>query len=73
MLSFLCSLNFPDKNTGAISSSRGFSEFGDQTLLFHPLHWQVDSLPLEPPGKPKMEDSISRKAVGLGSFLYNCL
>ena len=36
----------------AISSSRGSSQARDQTLL-HLLHWQVGSLSLAPPGKPK--------------------
>ena len=30
----------------AISYSRGSSQSGDQTLVSHLLHWQVDSLPL---------------------------
>ena len=38
----------------AISSSRGSSQPRDQIhSLFSLLHWQVDSLPLAPPGKPR--------------------
>ena len=37
----------------AISSCSGiFLTQGSNLSLLHPLHWQVDSLPLEPPGKP---------------------
>ena len=51
--SFLCPWNFPDKNTGAISSSRGFSELGDQTssfilcigrwILYHWATWEAQN------------------------------
>ena len=34
-------------------SSRGSSQFRDQTRVSCLLHWQVDSLPLVPPGKPQ--------------------
>ena len=37
----------------AIFSSRGSSWPRDQTLTSYLLQWQVDSLPLVPPGKPK--------------------
>ena len=37
-----------------ISSSRGSSQPKDQThISYIYLHWQVGSLPLAPPGKPK--------------------
>ena len=37
----------------AISSFRGiFLTQGSNPCLLHLLHWQVDSLPLTPPGKP---------------------
>ena len=37
---------------GAISYSRGSSQPTDQIHVSCLLHWQVDSLPLAPPGKP---------------------
>ena len=37
---------------GAISSSRGSSLPRDWNNLLRFLHWQADSLPLAPPGKP---------------------
>ena len=40
----------------AISSSRGSSPPSDRTLVSYIyLHWQVDSLPLSPSGKPQNE------------------
>ena len=40
----------------AMSSSRGFSWSGDQTrCLLHLLHWQADSLALEPPKKEDLK------------------
>ena len=48
----LCPWDAPCKNTGlAISSSRGiFQTQGSNPSLFRLLHWQLGSLPLEPPG-----------------------
>ena len=51
----LCSWNFPGKNTGGschfllqgIFPTRGLNPH-----LLHLLHWQENSLPLAPPGKP---------------------
>ena len=45
----------PDKNTGVGCHAflQGiFPALGLNLYLFRLLHWQADSLPLEPPGKP---------------------
>ena len=49
----LCHRNFQARilEQVAISSFRGSSQ-GSNPCLLHLLHWQVDSLPLAPPGKP---------------------
>ena len=51
----LCPWNFPGKNTRACCHFllRGiFPTQGSNLCLLHFLHWQADSLPLAPPGKP---------------------
>ena len=40
----------------AISRTQGLNR-----SLLHLLHWQVDSLPLVPPGKPNLNDSLNQK------------
>ena len=53
---FLCPWNFPGKNTGVGCHAlfRGiFTTQGSNLRLLRVLHWQVGSLPLAPPGKPK--------------------
>ena len=50
-----CPWNFPGKNTGVSCHSLLQGIFPTQGLnpcLLHILHWQSDSLPLTPPGKP---------------------
>ena len=55
LLELLCPWDFPGKNTGVgyhallqgISPTQGWNP-----CLLHILHWQSDSLPLTPPGKP---------------------
>ena len=52
----LCSWDFPGKNTGVGCHAllQGiFLTQGSNPHLLCLLHWQVDSLPLEPPGKTK--------------------
>ena len=52
---FLCPWDFPDKNTGVgchFLLQGSFSTQGWNPHLLRLLHWQVDSLPLAPPGKP---------------------
>ena len=47
----------PGKNIGAGCHAflQGiFSTQGSNSCLLHLLHWQVDSLPLVPPGKPSL-------------------
>ena len=49
------SLNFPGKNTGMgchFLLQEIFPTQGSNLHLFSLLHWQEDSLPLAPPGKP---------------------
>ena len=48
----LCPWNSPGKNTGVGSHSLLQGIFPTQGLNLGFLHWQVDSLPSEPPGKP---------------------
>ena len=51
----LCPWDFPGKNTGASCHSllQGiFRTQGSNSRLLLILHWQADSLPAEPPGKP---------------------
>ena len=48
----LCPWNSPDKNTGVGSCSLLQGIFPAQGLNPGLLHWQADSLPCEPPGKP---------------------
>ena len=51
----LCPWNFPGKNTrvGCHFLLEGiFLTQGSNPCLWHLLHWQADSLPLGPPGKP---------------------
>ena len=50
-----------DKNTGVGCHAllQGiFLTQGSNLYLLQLLHWQVGSLPLEPPGKPKWETAI---------------
>ena len=52
----LCPWDFPGKNTGVGCHFLPQGIFLTQGLnppLLHLLHWQADSLPLEPPGKPQ--------------------
>ena len=52
---FLCPWDSPGKNTGVGSHAllqRIFLIQGSNPSLLCLLHWQVNSLPLEPPGKP---------------------
>ena len=64
----LCPWNFPDKNTG-----RGdyflfqgiFLTQGLKTCLFRLPHWQADSLPLAPPGKPITLEQNSAKTSAM--------
>ena len=56
---FLCPWNFTKKNNGVfqariISSSRIPSRPRDLICISCILHWQVDSLQLGPPGKPRI-------------------
>ena len=51
----LCPWDSPGKNTaGGVATpfSRGSSWPRDWSCVYYVLHWQVDSLPTEPPGRP---------------------
>ena len=43
-------------------SRRIFPTQGSNPRLLHLLHWQADSLPLAPPGKPDMKHTIPQKS-----------
>ena len=65
----LCSWDFPGKNTGVGCHSllEGIFPTQESNLhLWHLLHWQVGSLPLAPPGKPRTD---GKTHLALGSFL----
>ena len=54
----LCPCDSPGKNTGVDCHAllQGiFPTQGSNLHLLCFLHWQVDSLPLAPPGKPKVQ------------------
>ena len=59
----LCPWDSPDKNTGVGCHAllQGiFPTQGRNSCLLGLLHWQVDSLPLAPPGKPFSELGASK-------------
>ena len=49
----LCPRNFTGKNTGVGCHFLHQGIFLTQGASLRPLHWQIDSLSLAPPGKPK--------------------
>ena len=64
-------MGFPGRNTGVSYHALLQEIFLTQGLnphLLHLLHWQVDSLPLVPPGQPKQE--IEGPLIYLGQFRY---
>ena len=66
--------NFPGKNTGVgyLSLLQGiFPTQGLIPKLLHLLHWQVNSLPLAPPGKP--QEHLLLESRGLKRSLEACL
>ena len=57
LIRFLCPWNSPSKNTGVdchFLLQRIFPTQGLNPCLQHLLHWQADSLPVVPPGKPNL-------------------
>ena len=61
---FLCPWDYPGRNTGVGSHSLLQGIFLTQGLnshLVHLLHWQVSSLPLTPPGKPFILNTLRQK------------
>ena len=50
----LCPQDSPGKNTGVSCHAFLLGIFSTQGSNLHFLHWQVDSSPIEPPGKPEM-------------------
>ena len=55
----------------AVPFSRASSQTRGQICISHPLlHWQVGSLPLVPPGKPKDLAFVSSLAKTSPSFYY---
>ena len=66
----------PGKNTGVGCHALLQGIFPTQRLsscLLCLLHWQVDSLPLEPPGKPNLYTSSSKKKIDFFLPLINNL
>ena len=66
----LCPWNFPDKNTGlgCYFLLQGiFPTQGSNQHLLCLLHWQADSLPSRPPGKPSWEYSLSERKIIIGT------
>ena len=61
--SILCPRDSPGKNTGVgchFLLQEVFPTQESNLCFLHFLHWQVDSLPTEPPGKPNMiQDKLS--------------
>ena len=72
--------DFPGKNTGVgcyFLLSRIFPTQGSNP---HLLHWQADSLPSEPSGKPKENDSLEQIirmkpqiSWGKKKYLHDCV
>ena len=59
------SMGFSGKNTGVHGHTllQGiFPTQGSNPRLLYLLHWQVDSLPLVPPGKPDMKHMIPKES-----------
>ena len=59
------SMGFSGKNTGVRCHTllQGiFPSQGSNPRLLYLLHWQVDSLPLVPPGKPDMKHMIPKES-----------
>ena len=58
----LCPWNFPGKNTGvgchALLQGISLTQ-GSNPHLLHLLHWQAGSLPLVPPGKPLVAQTVN--------------
>ena len=63
----LCPWDSPDKNTGMGCQAifQGILTQGLNPCLFPLLHWQVDSLPLAPLGKPSIYVSVQLSRVRL--------
>ena len=57
----------------AISYPRGSSQPRDQTHVSCLLHWQVDSLPLSPPGKPPEPTSNAHLTSLFSSFPFSSI
>ena len=55
----LCPWNFPGKNTGVGCHALLQGIFPTQGLNLGLLHWQADSLPLAPPGKPTTREATA--------------
>ena len=65
----LCPWDFPGNNTAVgchCLLQRIFLTQGSNPCLLPLLHWQVDSLPLAPPGKPKCPVKKKKKALHFG-------
>ena len=78
-IQLFCAWDSPGKNTGVGCHAllQGIFPTHGMTLhLLHLLHWQVDSLPLVPPGKPcSRENTLSNSVETLSNSntLYNLI
>ena len=71
-----CPWDFPGKNTGVSCHFLLQGIFQTQGLnphFLHLLHWQVGSLPLMPPGKPKYQNSLHQNSIMGKVALWWCL
>ena len=68
-----CPWDSPGKNTGRrchFFLQGIFSTQGLNPRLLHVLHWQADSLPLAPPGKPETGLPVSKLFIIPLTFIY---
>ena len=68
-----CPWDSPGKNTGMrchFFLQGIFSTQGLNPRLLHVLHWQADSLPLAPPGKPETGLPVSKLFIIPLTFIY---
>ena len=65
------SMGFSGKNTGVGCHALLQGIFPTQGLNLHLLHWKVDSLPTEPPGKPNCTVGLPYRGSFISLALYS--
>ena len=63
-------MGFSGKNTGVGCHALLQGIFPTQGLNLHLLHWKVDSLPIEPPGKPNFTVGLPYRGSFISLALY---